>query len=104
MQEGFGCCMNSFFTFINNHTGASTFHMPHMTLQGIINRYASASTRLTIISSQACSLFKGTSRDVTTACFDNYMRSWYATRMQPDVISGSLVKSHLFILATILAN
>ena len=78
--------------------------MPHVTLQSIIDSYTGASTCLTIISSQACSLFKCTPRDVATSCFDNYMRSRYATRMQPDVISGSLVKRHLFILATIFAN
>ena len=78
--------------------------MPHMTLQGIINRYASATTRLAIISSQTCSLFKGAMRNVATSRFDNYMCSRYSTSMQPDIISDSLVKSHFFILVTVLTN
>src|SRR2546425_12672609 len=104
MQEVFRLCVNSFFTLVENHTRASTFHMPHMTLQGIVYRHTGAGTRLAVISSQARGLLKGAARDITASSFDDYMRTRHATRMQPGVISGCLVKCHFFVLATVLAN
>ena len=53
---------------------------------------------------QACGLIDGCARNFTPASFDDYVRAWHTTCVQPEIVAGGLMKGHFFILTTILAH
>src|SRR6266851_2112729 len=102
--QGVRLCEYSPFTLVYDHARATAFHMPHITLQGIINGDAGAAPCLAVVSGETCRLLDSAAWNITPARFDDHMRARHTTCMQPGVAGRCLAKGHLFILAAVLAN
>src|SRR5260370_1683035 len=63
--EGLGLCEYSPFTLVYDHARATAFHMPHITLQGIINGDAGAAPCLAVVSGETSRLLANAAWNIT---------------------------------------
>ena len=73
-------------------------------MEGVVYGCGCCAASLAIVSGEAGGLFNGTAGDFAPGRFDDDVRTWYTSGMEPDIVGCCLMKGDFFVLAAVFAN
>src|SRR5579859_6675985 len=96
--------MQGMLALVDHHAWPAAFHVAHVTLLGVVYRYAGGGARLAVERGQRGGLVQRRLRDGAPARLHDDMRAGHAARVQPQVAGARLVEGDIFVLAAVLPD